>query len=80
MVSRHLHFIHAAQAICLTQGAGRRPIFGLERQRSYPLFKRHARGSIVTERLQTLVRLPSLLPAGRAMTARFPVARSHPAR
>ncbi|MFP1921928.1 LysR substrate-binding domain-containing protein [Lonsdalea quercina] len=59
VVSQHLNFTHAAQALCLTQGAVSRQILGLERQLGYPLFKRHARGLILTpqgERLLTPVR------------------------
>lgn len=59
VVSQHLNFTHAAQALCLTQGAVSRQILGLERQLGYPLFKRQARGLILTaqgERLLTPVR------------------------
>ncbi|MEP8627108.1 LysR family transcriptional regulator [Enterobacter mori] len=44
ITARHLNLTHAAQELCLTQGAVSRKIASLEAWFGFPLFERHARG------------------------------------
>lgn len=44
ITARHLNLTHAAQELCLTQGAVSRQIAALENWFGFPLFERHARG------------------------------------
>ena len=44
ITARHLNLTHAAQELCLTQGAVSRQIAALESWFGFPLFERHARG------------------------------------
>ena len=44
VTARHLNLTHAAQELCLTQGAVSRKIASLEAWFGFPLFERHARG------------------------------------
>ena len=44
ITARHLNLTHAAQELCLTQGAVSRQIAALENWCGFPLFDRHARG------------------------------------
>jgi LysR family glycine cleavage system transcriptional activator len=64
-VARHQNITHAANYLCLTQGAVSRQILILEEYYGFPLFQRHARGLTLTEEGELL------LPAVRESFARI---------
>jgi len=64
-VARHQNITHAANYLCLTQGAVSRQILILEEYYGFPLFRRHARGLTLTEEGELL------LPAVRESFAKI---------
>ncbi len=54
-VARHLNFTHAAEALCLTQGAVSRQIQTLETHYGFPLFVRRAKGLTLTPEAEQLL-------------------------
>lgn len=58
VTARHLNLTHAAQELCITQGAVSRKIAALEASLGFALFQRHARGLHLTSRGAAL--LPEL--------------------
>ncbi|MFM2481847.1 LysR substrate-binding domain-containing protein [Celerinatantimonas sp. YJH-8] len=55
IVARHLNLTHAANELCITQGAVSRQIASLENYLDFPLFHRHARGLTLTSQAQQLL-------------------------